>query len=127
MFLQICKNMKIQIFTFSFITFDPFEVRECAIPKNNGLNQTNLPYFIAFLSKMTTNGLKLRIYESQIFGISLYKLLVLLGYSAYAVAQVVAQAVAYSVAYAVAYAVAQVVPLAVAQVFAQGFSMLSID
>ena len=64
--------MKMQIFTLSLITFDSFEVRECAIPKNNGLNQTNLSYFITFFSKMTANGLKLGICESQIFGISLY-------------------------------------------------------
>ena len=63
--------MKIQIFTFSLITFDSFEVHECAIPKNNRLNQNNLPLIITFLSKMTVNGLKLGVYESQIFGISL--------------------------------------------------------
>ena len=41
-FLQNCKNMKIQIFTFSLITFDSFEVHECAIPKNNRLSQNDL-------------------------------------------------------------------------------------
>jgi len=71
-FLQNCKNMEIQFFIFFFKTFDSVEAHKRAIPKNNPLNQTNLPYFIAFHSKLTINGLKLGIYESQIFGISLY-------------------------------------------------------
>ena len=70
-FLQICKNSKLQISAFCLITFDSFEVHECAIPKNEHLNQTNLAYLIAFPSKMTGSMLKIGFYESQILGIPL--------------------------------------------------------
>ena len=76
-FLAKLQNMKVQTFTFSLITFDSLELHEYAIPTNNSLNQTNLPHFIAFCSKMATNGLKLGIYESQIFIISLYIIVML--------------------------------------------------
>ena len=61
-FLQNCKNMKTQQFTFRSITFVSIEVHEHAIPKNNGFNLTNLTSFIVFRSKMTRYGLKIDIY-----------------------------------------------------------------
>ena len=61
-FLQNCKNMKTQQFTFRSITFVSIKVHEHAIPKNNGFNLTNLTSFIVFLSKMTRYGLKMDIY-----------------------------------------------------------------
>ena len=74
---NVLLKTRCETFTFSLITFDSLELHEYAIPKNNSLNQTNLPYFIAFCSKRATNGLELGIYESQIFIISLYIIMIL--------------------------------------------------
>ena len=54
--------MKKQDFTFCSITFVSVEVHEHAIPKNNGMNLTNLTSLIVFLSKITRYGLKMDIY-----------------------------------------------------------------
>ena len=54
--------MKMQQFTFGSITFVSIEVHEHAIPKNSGMNLTNLTLFIAFLSKTIRYGLKMDIY-----------------------------------------------------------------
>ena len=54
--------MKTQDFTFCSITFVSVEVHEHAIPKNSGMDLTNLTFFIVFLSKTTRNGLKMDIY-----------------------------------------------------------------
>ena len=38
------KILNSENFTFSFVTFDTVELYECTIPKNNGMNQSNLLY-----------------------------------------------------------------------------------
>ena len=54
--------MKTQDFTFCSITFVSVEVHEHAIPKDNGINLTNLTSVIVFLFEMTRYGLKMDIY-----------------------------------------------------------------
>ena len=54
--------MKTQQFTFCSLTFVSVEVHEHAIPKNDGMNLTNLTSLIVFLAKITRYGLKTDIY-----------------------------------------------------------------
>ena len=71
-FLQNCKNPKMEIFSFCVITFEPIKIQTRSAPQNGCLNLSFVKYIYVIGKKLTKNGCKMAICQSQILMISLY-------------------------------------------------------
>ena len=71
-FLQICSFMIFQSFPILAIKCKGIEVQKRAIPKKNHLNQIDLMYFMLKAHLRSRSRLKLAIYESHFWCITLY-------------------------------------------------------
>ena len=68
--LQNHKKMKMKIFAFFVITFEPIKVQMCSAPQNDRLNFSFVKDIHVVGNKMARMGRKTAIYQSQILGIT---------------------------------------------------------
>ena len=76
-FLQNQKNPETETFLFCIITFEPIKIQTHSAPQNDHLNISFVKDVYVVGKKMTKNGRKMTVYQSQILVISLQ--LIILG------------------------------------------------